>query len=72
MPFLSSGYVPDPGIEPTSPVSPTLQEDSLPTEPLGKVVVESIYSALHLLVLIFEFLFAIKYYGQFQVHDMLL
>ena len=36
MPFLSSGYVPDPGIEPTSPMSPTLQEDSLPTEPLGE------------------------------------
>ena len=26
----------DPGIEPMSPVSPALQEDSLPAEPLGK------------------------------------
>ena len=28
--------LPDPGIEPMSPVSPALQEDSLPTEPPGK------------------------------------
>ena len=28
--------LPDPGIEPTSLVSPALQADSLPTEPLGK------------------------------------
>ena len=39
LPFPSSGDVPDPGIEPTSPVSPALQEDSLPTETVGKVVV---------------------------------
>ena len=31
-----SGDLPDPGIEPTSPVSPVLQEVSLPTEPPGK------------------------------------
>ena len=30
------GNLPDPGIEPTSPVSPALQADSLPTEPPGK------------------------------------
>ena len=30
------GDLPDPGIEPVSPVSPALQEDSLPTEPPGK------------------------------------
>ena len=30
------GDVPDPGIEPASPVSSALQADSLPTEPLGE------------------------------------
>ena len=30
------GNLPDPGIEPTSPVSPALQADFLPTEPPGK------------------------------------
>ena len=35
LPFLSAD-LPDPGIEPMSPVSPALQEDSLPAEPLGK------------------------------------
>ena len=34
--MLESGDLPDPGIEPTSPASPALQADSLPTEPLGK------------------------------------
>ena len=33
MPFPPPGDLPDLGIEPTSPVSPTLQEDSLPAEP---------------------------------------
>ena len=33
MPFPSLGDLPDPGIEPRSP---TLQADSLPSEPLGK------------------------------------
>ena len=33
LPFLSSGDLPNPGIEPRSP---TLQEDSLPAEPPGK------------------------------------
>ena len=28
--------LPDPGMEPMSPVSPALQVDSLPTEPPGK------------------------------------
>ena len=35
VPFLSPGDLPDPGIEPASPVSPVLQADSLPAEPLG-------------------------------------
>ena len=36
LPFPSPGDLSDPGIEPTSPVSPALQVDSLPTEPSGK------------------------------------
>ena len=34
LPFPTPGDLPDPGIEPTSPVSPELQGDSLPAEPL--------------------------------------
>ena len=33
LPFTLTGDLPDPGIEPASPVSPALQVDSLPTEP---------------------------------------
>ena len=33
LPFLPPGDLPDPGIEPVSPVSPAWQVDSLPTEP---------------------------------------
>ena len=36
LPFPPPGYLPDPEIEPTSPVSPALQEICLPTEPPGK------------------------------------
>ena len=54
-PFPSSGYLPDPGIE---PVSPTLQADALPSEPPGKwnknppyskilPVFPSVYNNLH-------------------------
>ena len=35
MPFLSPGDLPDPGIEPEYPA---LQADSLPSEPLGKLL----------------------------------
>ena len=35
-PFSSPWDLPDPGIEPTSPLSPALQADSLSTEPSGK------------------------------------
>ena len=35
LPFPSSGDLPDPGIEPKSPVSPALQADSLPLCHLG-------------------------------------
>ena len=34
--FPPPGNVPDPGIEPSSPVSPALQADSLPSELSGK------------------------------------
>ena len=33
---LPPGDLPDPGIEPVSPMSPALQADSLPAEPSGK------------------------------------
>ena len=36
LPCPSPGDLPNPGIEPTSPVSPALQADSLPIEPPGK------------------------------------
>ena len=35
LPFLPQGDLPDPGMEPTSSVSPALQTDSLTTEPQG-------------------------------------
>ena len=35
LPFPPPGDLPDPGIKPLSPVSPILQVDSLPAEPLG-------------------------------------
>ena len=48
MPFPSPGDLPDPGIEPASPESPTLQVDSLPTEPSGKskISIEKQYCTL--------------------------
>ena len=36
LPFPTPGDLPDVGIEVVSPVSPALQVDSLPAEPLGK------------------------------------
>ena len=35
LPFPTPGDRPGPGIKPSSPVSPALQVDSLPSEPLG-------------------------------------
>ena len=35
LPFPSPGDLPDPGIEPESPVSPTWQVDSLPLSHMG-------------------------------------
>ena len=48
LPFPSLGDLPDPGIEHTSPESPILQVDSLPTEPLGKpkISIEKQYCTL--------------------------
>ena len=40
---LSSGDLPDLGIKPASPVSPTLQVDSLPTKPPGKTIYHPTY-----------------------------
>ena len=39
LPFLSPGYLPNPGIEPGSPA---LQADSLPSEPPGKLLLRGI------------------------------
>ena len=36
LPFPTPGDLPDPGIEPVSPMSPALQVDSFPTEQPGK------------------------------------
>ena len=38
LPFPSPGDLPHPGIEPTSPVAPALQVDSLPLSHLGNPV----------------------------------
>ena len=35
LPFPSPRYLPSPGIKPLSPISPALQEDSLPLEAFG-------------------------------------
>ena len=51
LPFPSPGDLPDPGIEPTSP---TLQADSLPSEPPGK---PSVYDWLCLMFLLLLLLF---------------
>ena len=43
LPFLSPGDLPDPGIE---PASPALQADSLPSEPLGTVNINTTHCTL--------------------------
>ena len=37
-PFPTPGDLPDPGIEPTPPMSPALQAESLTTEPSGSLI----------------------------------
>ena len=44
LPFPPPGDLPDPGIEPASPVSPTLQADFFTPEPPGKPRKENTYS----------------------------
>ena len=39
LPFPLPGDLPDPGIEPESPVFPALQEDSLPLSPWESLLV---------------------------------
>ena len=59
LPFPPPGDLPDPGIEPTSPVSPALQADSLPTEPSGKYG-ESIWEQRDMGILYLLFKFAVN------------
>ena len=44
LPFPSPGDLPNPGIEPKSP---TLQADTLPSEPLGTLRIYSSYKNAH-------------------------
>ena len=44
------GDLPDPGIEPLSPASPTLQTDSLSTEPPGKEIHTHTHTHTHTLI----------------------
>ena len=46
LPFPTPEDLPDPGIEPASPMSPALHADSLLTEPSGKLKITMIYSNL--------------------------
>ena len=48
LPCLPARDLPNPGIEPTSPVALALQVDSLPLSHLGKAYV--IYSSVYLLI----------------------
>ena len=43
LPFPPPGNLPNPGIKPTSPLSPSLQVDSLLAEPSGKPTDTSTY-----------------------------
>ena len=46
LPFPTPGELPDPGIEPASPMPPALHADSLLTEPSGKLKITMIYRNL--------------------------
>ena len=48
LPFPSPGHLPNPGIEPVSPVAPALQADSLPLEPPGREFKEKVNVRLYL------------------------
>ena len=47
LPFLSSGDLPNPGIEPGSPA---LQTDAVPSEPLGKPLRGAKVDTIHILI----------------------
>ena len=53
--FPPPGDIPDPGIEPTSPVSPSLQADSLPTELHWKLHHSTVWPKLMFLASILTF-----------------
>ena len=53
LPFPSSGYLPNPGIKPGSP---TLQTNSLPSEPPGKLITQE----LKFCIIIFSFIYVIN------------
>ena len=46
LPFPPPGDLPNPGIEPVSRVSPALQADSLPDEPVGKPLLVNVKPGL--------------------------
>ena len=48
LPFPPPGDLPNPGMEPTSPVSPALQAYSLPSEPPGKPCLFSVGNVISL------------------------
>ena len=52
LPFPSPRDLPDPGVEPASPVSSALQADSLPIEPPGKpqifALAQTIFGRAHM------------------------
>ena len=50
LPFPPPEDLPDPGTEPAFPVSPALQADSLPAEPLGKPIAGTQSSMLDILI----------------------
>ena len=50
LPFPPSGDLPDPGIEPTFPVSPALQADSFTNEPLEKPRIDTQINGIELRV----------------------
>ena len=56
LPYSSPGSLPNPGIEPASPVSPAFQADSLPEEPSGKTSSWSLVSYWITAVVAFVFL----------------
>ena len=65
LPFPSPGDLPDPGMEPVSPVNLALQADSLPAEPSGNHHTERGFFFLVMNFKIYSF-------GNFQIHSAVL